>query len=444
MPQRVSVRFAVQAEPRGTADAVYSAHDTLYDAPFLVLNSDNYYPVAAYRDLAEVGASGLVAFEADTLVRESRLEPERVLRYALLDVDDDGLAARGAREAGGRRSARAARRALGVDEPVVVHPDHPRGVRARALPPRAASWRSRTPSRSRCATSASGSASCACGPACSISRAAPTSRSSPRSSRESSRVHERARAPLRRARARRAGREARRLRGWPLAHLRRGSRHHGPRPPARHAAHPHQRSHSTLARPGWRYRSRRTAGGRAAARAGARTSSPSPAASRATFRTPAAASSWSSPARSRPSAGLSSSSAFVVAVASALVRRELDGGRSRLVRDRRRSPGARRIHRRDGDRRGVRRPSRRRGRRRSRWRTGSRRDPLRARGERRPVLVPARAARATRAVAHGVRHRHRRERRDGDEDRQRAGALQPRVGLDARARARVELRHGTR
>ena len=90
VPQRVSVRFAVQAEPRGTADAVYSAHDTLYDAPFLVLNSDNYYPVAAYRDLAELGASGLVAFEADTLVRDSRLEAERVLKYALLDVDDDG------------------------------------------------------------------------------------------------------------------------------------------------------------------------------------------------------------------------------------------------------------------------------------------------------------------------------------------------------------------
>jgi glucose-1-phosphate thymidylyltransferase len=90
VPQRVSVRFAVQAEPRGTADAVHSAHDTLYDAPFLVLNSDNYYPVAAYRDLAELGASGLVAFEADTLVRESRLEPERVLKYALLDIDDDG------------------------------------------------------------------------------------------------------------------------------------------------------------------------------------------------------------------------------------------------------------------------------------------------------------------------------------------------------------------
>jgi glucose-1-phosphate thymidylyltransferase len=89
-PQRVRVRFAVRAEPRGTADAVLSARDAVRDAPFLVLNSDNFYPVRAYADLAALGASGLVAFEADTLVLEGGLEPERVLRYALIDADDDG------------------------------------------------------------------------------------------------------------------------------------------------------------------------------------------------------------------------------------------------------------------------------------------------------------------------------------------------------------------
>jgi dTDP-glucose pyrophosphorylase len=91
VPARVRVRFAVQAEPRGTADAVLAARDAVDDAPFLILNSDNFYPVAAFRDLAALGGSGLVAFEADALVREGRLEPERVLRFALLDVDDDGF-----------------------------------------------------------------------------------------------------------------------------------------------------------------------------------------------------------------------------------------------------------------------------------------------------------------------------------------------------------------
>jgi UDP-N-acetylglucosamine diphosphorylase / glucose-1-phosphate thymidylyltransferase / UDP-N-acetylgalactosamine diphosphorylase / glucosamine-1-phosphate N-acetyltransferase / galactosamine-1-phosphate N-acetyltransferase len=91
LPARVRVRFAVQAEPRGTADAVLSVRGVVNDAPFLVLNSDNYYPVAAFRDLAAIHASGLVAFEAETLVRESRLEPERVFKFALLDIGDDDI-----------------------------------------------------------------------------------------------------------------------------------------------------------------------------------------------------------------------------------------------------------------------------------------------------------------------------------------------------------------
>ena len=91
VPARVRLRYAVQAEPRGTADAVLSVRGVVDDAPFLVLNSDNYYPVAAFRDLAALGGAGLVAFEAETLVREGGLEPERVFKYALLDIDDAGF-----------------------------------------------------------------------------------------------------------------------------------------------------------------------------------------------------------------------------------------------------------------------------------------------------------------------------------------------------------------
>jgi UDP-N-acetylglucosamine diphosphorylase / glucose-1-phosphate thymidylyltransferase / UDP-N-acetylgalactosamine diphosphorylase / glucosamine-1-phosphate N-acetyltransferase / galactosamine-1-phosphate N-acetyltransferase len=90
-PKRVAVHFAVQAEPKGTADAVHSARGVVRDAPFLTLNSDNYYPVAAYRELSAIGGAGLVAFEADALVRDGGIEAERVLKYALLDIDDDGF-----------------------------------------------------------------------------------------------------------------------------------------------------------------------------------------------------------------------------------------------------------------------------------------------------------------------------------------------------------------
>jgi dTDP-glucose pyrophosphorylase len=89
-PQRLRIGFAVQEEPRGTADAVRAARAAVGDETFLVLNSDNYYPVRAFTALAAIGCPGLVAFEAEALVREGGLEPERVLRYALIDADDEG------------------------------------------------------------------------------------------------------------------------------------------------------------------------------------------------------------------------------------------------------------------------------------------------------------------------------------------------------------------
>ncbi len=88
--RRVTLRFAVQAEPRGTADAVLSAQDAVRDAPFLVLNSDNLYPESACRAAAAIGGCGLVAFEAAALVALGGIEAERVLRFALVDVDDTG------------------------------------------------------------------------------------------------------------------------------------------------------------------------------------------------------------------------------------------------------------------------------------------------------------------------------------------------------------------
>jgi len=88
-PTRTTIRFAVQEEPRGTADAVLAARDVVRDAPFLVLNADNYYPARTCAALAAIGSNALVAFEESALVRESGIEPERVLRYAFLDIAAD-------------------------------------------------------------------------------------------------------------------------------------------------------------------------------------------------------------------------------------------------------------------------------------------------------------------------------------------------------------------
>lgn len=86
--RRVALRFAIQQEPLGTADAVAAAATVVNDAAFLVLNSDNLYPVDAVRALAALGSSGLVAFEAGALARGG-IEAERVFKFALLDIGPD-------------------------------------------------------------------------------------------------------------------------------------------------------------------------------------------------------------------------------------------------------------------------------------------------------------------------------------------------------------------
>src|SRR5205085_737187 len=89
----VRVHFAVQAEPLGTANAVLAAASAIGDVPFLVLNSDNYYPVEAYRALAVLNDAGVVAFDRETLVRESNIDVERVRSFAILDIAPDGTLA---------------------------------------------------------------------------------------------------------------------------------------------------------------------------------------------------------------------------------------------------------------------------------------------------------------------------------------------------------------
>lgn len=88
---RIRINFAVQLEPRGTADALLAAETFAQNEVVLVLNADNYYPAEAYRALVTLGIPALVAFERDALLAASNIEPERVANYALLDIDDEGL-----------------------------------------------------------------------------------------------------------------------------------------------------------------------------------------------------------------------------------------------------------------------------------------------------------------------------------------------------------------
>lgn len=89
-PSRVRVSFVVQQQPLGTADAVLAAERWAKGEPFLTVNADNLYPVAALTELAALSDPGLPAFDREDLIRSSNIPPERIRSFAFLDVDDRG------------------------------------------------------------------------------------------------------------------------------------------------------------------------------------------------------------------------------------------------------------------------------------------------------------------------------------------------------------------
>jgi dTDP-glucose pyrophosphorylase len=89
-PERVRVAFAIQQQARGTADAVLSAESFVHEAPFLVLNADNYYPVDVLRALVALDGPGLPAFRRSTLIEQSNIDAERIRSFALLTIDETG------------------------------------------------------------------------------------------------------------------------------------------------------------------------------------------------------------------------------------------------------------------------------------------------------------------------------------------------------------------
>ena len=88
---RVRLTYAIQHEPRGTADAVLAAETFAAAREFVVMNSDNYYPVEALRALHDLPGPGTVLFESEALVRNSNIPAERVRRYAYADVEHEVL-----------------------------------------------------------------------------------------------------------------------------------------------------------------------------------------------------------------------------------------------------------------------------------------------------------------------------------------------------------------
>jgi glucose-1-phosphate thymidylyltransferase len=89
-PRRVRVQCVVQAEPRGTADAVLAAEAAVGDAPFLVANGDNLYPPEALEALVALDGPGLAGFDRRALIEGGNIPPERIAAFALVATDADG------------------------------------------------------------------------------------------------------------------------------------------------------------------------------------------------------------------------------------------------------------------------------------------------------------------------------------------------------------------
>ena len=90
IPKRIRISYAIQERPLGTADAVSAAESFAAGEHFLMLNSDNYYPVSACRALRESGRAGLAAFERQSLVRNSNISTDRIRQFAIVATRPDG------------------------------------------------------------------------------------------------------------------------------------------------------------------------------------------------------------------------------------------------------------------------------------------------------------------------------------------------------------------
>lgn len=89
-PNRIRLHYAVQPTPTGTAHALLAARGFAAGDACVVMNADNLYPVEALRTLADHDGPATVAFDRDTLVRDSGFSPTRVQAFAAVELDATG------------------------------------------------------------------------------------------------------------------------------------------------------------------------------------------------------------------------------------------------------------------------------------------------------------------------------------------------------------------
>ena len=92
--ERLRIDFAEQASPQGTADALAAAETWVGDEPFLMLNSDNYYPRSALAALRDIGGPGVAVFGWNSMLAKGNVPEERLSAFAVIESGPDGRLSR--------------------------------------------------------------------------------------------------------------------------------------------------------------------------------------------------------------------------------------------------------------------------------------------------------------------------------------------------------------
>lgn len=85
------ISFAIQKDALGTANAVLAAKDFAENELFLVVNSDNLYPVSDLQKLNELNKAGLIGYDRKRLIEKSNIPPERIEKFAVLEFDENAF-----------------------------------------------------------------------------------------------------------------------------------------------------------------------------------------------------------------------------------------------------------------------------------------------------------------------------------------------------------------
>ncbi len=89
--RRLTIEFAVQHQPKGTADAVAAAEAFADGEPFLTINSDNYYPVEALATLRRQPGSAVALFDHASMLCGGHVSEDRLRQFGVGGIDDRGL-----------------------------------------------------------------------------------------------------------------------------------------------------------------------------------------------------------------------------------------------------------------------------------------------------------------------------------------------------------------